>query len=270
MRRAGVVLLAAIAAMATSCGDPAAPQAKPSTSSSVPLPSASASVTATATATADPVEPDPRVGAIFLGGQSLHTCTGSVLHSATGDLILTAAHCMADGIDASFVPAFAESAEPQDFWHIDAVYLDPRWVSTQDPMADFAVARVSRQGGGSVEAAVGGGFTIGSTPQVGTNVVVTGYALGVGGAPVGCTAHMTALEHGYPAIRCAGLVDGTSGSPWLSGSTVVGVTGGLEGGGCEENTSYAPPFDDAAKQLVARAEAGGPADDAPSAFEDDC
>ena len=75
----------------------------------------------------------------------------SVLHSTTGDLILTAAHCLADGVDASFVPGFAESAAPQDFWHVDAVYLDPRWVATQDPLADFAVARVSRQDGGSVE-----------------------------------------------------------------------------------------------------------------------
>ncbi|MCW2514521.1 MAG: Trypsin [Mycobacterium sp.] len=263
MRHAGVVLLAAMAAMATSCGDPAAPQGRSSTASSW-------AETESPTVTAGPVDPDPRIGAIFLGGQSLHTCTGSVLHSTTGDLILTAAHCMADGIDASFVPAFTESAEPQDFWHIDAVYLDPRWVSTQDPMADFAVARVSRPGSGTVEPAVGGGLTLGSAPKVGTDVVVTGYALGEGGAPIGCAAHMAALEHGYPSIRCGGLVDGTSGAPWLSGSTVVGVTGGLEGGGCQENVSYAPPFDDAIKQLVARAEAGGPADDAPTAFEDAC
>ncbi len=269
MRRTGVVLFVALAAMATACGEPAALEVKSaarSSSTATPAPTA----TPTATVTAEPAPPDPRVGAIFLGGQSLHTCTGSVLHSTTGDLILTAAHCMADGFDASFVPAFAESAQPQDFWHIDAVYLDPRWVSSQDPMADFAVARVSRQDGGSVEGAVGGGFTIGSSPEVGTDVAVTGYALGVGGGPVGCKARMAALVHGYPSIRCAGLVDGTSGSPWLAGSTVVGITGGMEGGGCEENVSYAPPFDGAVTRLVARAEAGGPGDDAPTAFEDDC
>ncbi len=267
MRSAGVVLFAALAAMATACGEPAAPEVKaatPSTSVTAAAP------TVVATATADPVDPHPRVGAIFLGGDSLHTCTGSVLHSTTGDLILTAAHCMADGFDASFVPGFAESAQPQDFWHVDSVYLDPRWVSSQDPTADFAVVRVSRQDGGSVEAAVGGGFTIGSSPDVGTDVAVTGYALGVGGLPVGCMARMAALEHGYPSIRCAGLVDGTSGSPWLVGSTVAGITGGLEGGGCEENVSYSPPFDGAVTRLVTRAEAGGPGDDAPAAFEDDC
>ena len=29
--------------------------------------------------------------------------------------------------------------DPGDFWHIDAVYLDPRWVRRQDPVADFAI-----------------------------------------------------------------------------------------------------------------------------------
>ncbi|MCV7133564.1 trypsin-like serine protease [Mycobacterium hodleri] len=102
-----------------------------------------------------PSVPNPRVGAIFLGGQSLHTCSASVVHSTTADLILTAAHCLAAGVEGWFVPAFAESATPQEFWHVDEVYLDPRWVATQDPLADFAVARVSRQGDGSVESVVG-------------------------------------------------------------------------------------------------------------------
>ena len=38
----------------------------------------------------------------------LHTCTGSVVHSSTGDLILTAAHCLAQGFPTTFVPGFAE------------------------------------------------------------------------------------------------------------------------------------------------------------------
>ena len=224
--------------------------------------------TATATAAAAPVDPDPRVGAVFLGGDSLHTCSGSVLHSTTGDLVLTAAHCMADGYVASFVPGFTESAARQDFWQVDSVYLDPRWVASQDPHADIAVLRVSRQDGAAVEATTGGGFAIGPSPVIGTDVVVTGYALGVGGVPVSCRARMATAEHGYPSIRCSGLVDGTSGAPWLAGSTVVGITGGLEGGGCEENVSYASPFDETVLQLVARAEAGGPGDSAPAAFDD--
>ena len=84
---------------------------------------------------------------------SLHTCTGAVLHSAAGDLILTAAHCVAEGLDATFVAGLNDTAAPEDVWHIDAVYLDPRWVQNQDPLADFAIARVQprhrRNGGGA-------------------------------------------------------------------------------------------------------------------------
>lgn len=265
MRGAAVVLLVTVVAMSSSCSERAVPRVTSRTASSSHL-----AASEPATVTADPVNPDPRVGAIFMGGQSLHTCTGSVLHSATGDLVLTAAHCMVDGADASFVPAFAKDAAPQDFWHIDEVYLDPRWISVQDPRADFAIARVSRADGASVEAAASGGFTLGTSPEVGTDVDVTGYALGVGGDPIGCTARMTARERGYPSLRCVGLVDGTSGAPWLAGGAVVGITGGLDGGGCDENVSYAPPFDDAVKQLVARAEAGGSGDTAPSELEGDC
>lgn len=220
--------------------------------------------------TADAVPPDPRVGAIFLGGQSLHTCSGSVLHAATGDLVITAAHCMVEGVDGSFVPAFANEAQPQDFWHVDQVYLDPRWVSAQDPLADFAILRVSRGSGASLESVVGKGFALGSTPEVGTDVDVTGYALGVGGDPIGCTGRIAAHERGYPSLNCVGLVDGTSGAPWLTRGAVVGVTGGLDGGGCQQNVSYAPPFDQGVQRLVARAEAGGPGDVAPSAYDDGC
>jgi V8-like Glu-specific endopeptidase len=267
MRHARYVLIASVVVLAAACGDPVTPQ-RTTANTSVASPT-SRPPAVTATATAVPSVPNPRVGAIFLGGQSLHTCSASVVHSTTSDLILTAAHCLAAGVEGWFVPAFAESAAPQEFWHVDEVYVDPRWMATQDPLADFAVARVSRQVDGSVESAVGGGLMVGSSPQPGTDVAVTGYGLGVGGSPVGCTAQVT-MDRGYPEIRCAGLVDGTSGSPWLAGTTVVGITGGLDGGGCDETVSYTPPFGAAVVELLARAEAGGPADDAPSAFEDDC
>ena len=221
--------------------------------------------------TAAPVPPDPRVGAVFLGGGDLHTCSASVLDSVAGDLILTAAHCMVEGVDTTFVAGLKDAAAPQDFWHVDAVYLDPRWVQNQDPMADFAIARVGRGAGGSVEAQAGRGLKLGTTPKPGTVVSVSGYAMGVGGGPIGCRTGTAPDENGFPAVDCAQLVDGLSGAPWIEGSTVSGLIGGLNGGGCAgESISYSPPFGDAVIQLLARAEAGGPADPAPTAFDDDC
>ena len=59
-------------------------------------------------------------------------------------------------------------------------------------------------------------------------------------------------------------------APWTTGPTITGLVGGLDGGGCDENVSYSPPFDDGVVALLRRAEAGGPADEAPAVFDDDC
>jgi Trypsin-like peptidase domain len=263
MRRTSIVLLALTAVLAVSCGQagPARPQP----------PAAHARLAASAkVAAAHAVAPDPRVGAVFLGGNSLHTCSGAVLDSAAGNLILTAAHCMADGYDTFFVPGFKESAEPQDFWRVNAVYLDPRWMKNRDPMADFAVARVSRDGGGSLEKHAGGGYTLGDAPKAGTDVMVTGYAFGEGGDPIACDARTSGDTSGFPSLRCKGMVDGTSGSPWVADSVISGIVGGLEGGGCQEDMSYSPPFDGALSELLRRAEAGGTADAAPNDFDPKC
>ncbi len=204
------------------------------------------------------MDPDPRVGAIFLGGSDLHACTGSVLHSAAGNLVLTAAHCLSVGGPATFVPGFAGKAAPADVWTVDALYLDPRWVATKDPRADYAIARVGRADGGSVEAQVGSALSLGSAPARGSRVNVVAYPAGVGGNPIGCQASTGVDDGGYPELPCAGLVEGTSGAPWISGSTVTGVIGGLHGGGCAENLSYSSPFDQHVIDLLARAEARWP------------
>ena len=124
---------------------------------------------------AGPVDPDPRVGAVFLDGGTLHVCTGSVVHSAGGDLVLTAAHCLAGGSQAIFVPGFSGAAAPSNTWTVDQVYFDARWIAGKDPRADYAIARVSGGGGGSVEGQAGSALSLGTTPAAGSRVTVTGF-----------------------------------------------------------------------------------------------
>ena len=205
-----------------------------------------------------------------MGGGDLHTCTGSVLHSASGNLVLTAAHCLAPGVPSTFVPGFARKATPADLWTVDALYLDPGWITAQDPRADYAIARVSRAEGGSVEAEVGSAFSLGAAPARGSRISVIGYPAGVGGMPIGCQNSTGIADGGYPSLPCEGMANGTSGAPWISGSRVVGLIGGLHGGGCAENLSYSPPFDQHISDLLARAEADGPADAPPAGYNDEC
>ncbi len=215
---------------------------------------------------------DSRVGAIFRGtsreGGNLHVCTGSVVHSRAGDLVLTAAHCLLGEIDATFVPGFAGEATTNDTFTVDEVYFDSRWITSRDPRADYAIAKVS--GTGSVEGRAGAALSLGTAPTAGSRVSVTGYPAGVGGRPVACQGTTSVTDEGFPSLPCKGLVDGTSGAPWVSGATVVGVVGGFEGGGCTENISYSAPFDERTAQLLARAQAGGPGDSPPADYYDTC
>jgi Trypsin-like peptidase domain len=260
---AGVVSTVGLASLLAACGHQA---------SSVPAISkpAQSVVDEANRVVAAPVDPDPRVGAIFLGGSDLHACTGSVLHSAAGNLVLTAAHCLGAGGAVTFVPGFAGKAAPADVWTVDVQYLDPRWVANKDPHADYAIARVTRADGGSVEAQVGSALSLGSAPAKGSRVNVVAYPVGVGGTPIGCQTTTAVSDSGYPVLPCTGLADGTSGAPWISGSTVTGVIGGLHGGGCAENLSYSSPFDQHITDLLARAEAAGPGDVPPAGINDEC
>lgn len=211
-----------------------------------------------------PTAPDPRIGAVFLGAGPVHTCTGTVLASRTQDLILTAAHCLFDGVDTTFVPGFDPDTGDTDPWRVTAVYLDPRWLSDQDERADFAIVRVRRHGDTTLEQQVGGGLALASAPTAGTPVAVTGYPVGEGGA-LRCDGATTMADEGFPALECAGVADGFSGAPWVVGSTVTGLVGGLDGGGCDDDVSYSPRFDEGVMRLLARAEAGAPGDAAPAA-----
>ena len=104
----------------------------------------------------------------------------------------------------------------------------------------------------------GAGADAGHRTPAGHRVTVTGYPMGVGGSPIGCQASTAIDRSGFPVAALRGLVDGTSGAPWGSGTTVVGLIGGFDGGGCDENVSYSPPFDEPSPSCCTGPRPAGP------------
>ena len=195
----------------------------------------------------------PQVGAIFfpsvLGSSVLlglpHTCSGSVVDSPGHNLILTAAHCIyGSGVGYDFAPGYHDGKSPYGVWSASRVYVDPAWAKGHDPAHDYAFLQVLPMSVRGVRTNVEdltGGYSLGAAPAAGSDVSVNGYLLGSGGEPLRCTAPVY-YTGGYPSFDCGGFGAGTSGGPWVSGTTVVGVIGGLHQGGCKDSTSYSAPF----------------------------
>lgn len=218
------------------------------------------------------------IGALFPGGLTgLHICTASVVHSPAGNVIATAAHCIAGtGAGVVFAPGYRNGAAPYGTWTVTGAYAAPAWIQGRDPRADVAFLVVApspdNPAPASVEQAVGGS-TLSVAPADGTTVTGTGYALGAGDSPLSCSAATTTAD-GYPTLPCGPLPAGTSGGPWTvsaGGATqLVGLIGGLHQGGCTADVSHSPPFTAATAALLARAATGGPADTLPPLGGDGC
>jgi hypothetical protein len=210
----------------------------------------------------------PDVGALFTanaGKLGTHFCTASVVHSAGGDLAVTAAHCMSgvQGQQVVFVPGYANGKEPYGVWPVAAVYTDQDWQSAQDPDDDVAFLRLSDTKGGVPVENVTGAERLGTGWPTPALVRVIGYP-GDADQPLSCVNWAKSFSATQLEFDCDGYTDGTSGGPFLAAAsgasgqgTVIGVIGGYEQGGDTSEVSYAAAFGAAVKALYQRAEAGG-------------
>ena len=219
-----------------------------------------------------------KIGPLYANASAAgHGCTASVVHSAHGDTLITAAHCVTgNAAGMVFVPGQRGTRSPYGRWTVTAAHLAARWVSRQDPDDDVAFLTVAPQVVNGVRTQiehVTGAYSLGATPRRGMRVTVTGYPAGTNDDPITCSA-TTYLTRSFPSFDCRGYVSGTSGSPWLhataSGTQIVGVIGGLNQGGCHDYTSYSSPLAHDAEDSYRRASDHDPADVAPQPRGDGC
>ncbi len=218
------------------------------------------------------------VGPLFPEGLTGgHTCTASVVSSTSGDVLVTAAHCVS-GTAAGwvFVPGFANGATPEGVWTVTGAYVMPGWSSAQDTADDVAVLRVAPRrvdGRGVTVQDVAGSNPLGTRAEPDTTITDVAYNDSSDTRHV-CSARVY-TSRGVPAFDCDGFVGGSSGSPWLAPDengvlTVRGLIGGVNQGGCSASTSFSSPIDAEVVALVHRADAGGRADTVPSAGASGC
>lgn len=224
------------------------------------------------TPTAHAYDGTPTVGAIFVSGLNQdHTCTASVIDSPNGDLILTAAHCVA-GVTSQiqFAPGYVDGRTPYGVWRVVAKFTAPEWGESgpDEQHYDYAFLRVADERWNGLQRSlqsVVGANQLQVNPSIEGDVTITGYPQGQKSKPITCT-HSLYLFHGFPAMNCYGYYPGVSGSPWLVGgppghATVIGALGGLQGGGCSDSPSFTSYFDQTTEATYQRATsdaAGGP------------
>lgn len=209
------------------------------------------------------------VGALFTlsasGQLQNHFCTASVVDSPTGNLIVTAAHCMQGQRlgHIVFVPDYTAGLAPYGLWTVTHVIEDQPWLASGDPDDDFAFLVVSQRGGKIPVQNLTGGELVGVGESAGGSVVVAGYP-NVQNTPVSCENTVTEFSPTQFEFNCDGFTDGTSGSPLLAdlapvgsgahstagtAATVIGVIGGYEQGGSTASVSYAARFSDRFEDL---------------------
>jgi V8-like Glu-specific endopeptidase len=197
------------------------------------------------------------VGALFdvtNGKLGSHFCTASVVHSAGGDLLVTAAHCVsAHSGTIAFVPGYANGKSPYGVWYVSRIFVDQAWTSSGSIDDDVAFLQVKPNSVGTEIEDVTGAEQLGLNEGAGHLTEVIGYPDSTS-EPVVCanqTKAFTVPSTGSTQLEfdCANYPDGTSGGPFLVGvnkstgeGTVTGVIGGYEQGGDSPSVSYSISF----------------------------
>jgi Trypsin-like peptidase domain len=237
----GMTMAAAACASPVPPGDPVAAAPPTTAAQDVPRPGAGALF--------DSAAPDAPQVPGSPPGLGAHFCSGSVVDTAPGDVVITAAHCVADG-DGSpprtgmlFVPGYHDGVEPFGAWTVTSAVVDPRWQDGADPAYDVAFLTVARADAGPIERLTGA-YSLVVDPGPSNPVDAIGYPV-FAGAPTVRSGAADRISPTQLELDAAGLYDGTSGGPWLrNGNQIIGVTGGYEQGGLTPDVSYASYFND--------------------------
>ena len=205
----------------------------------------------------------PTIGELLYSrGRNPRICSAAVVDSPTGDLVVTAAHCV-DGkrfaTNVEYVPDYTDGKAPHGVWPVRAITVPSGWQRGHNPDLDLAFLTVAAVRGRQVQA-VTGGLSIGFNLGYDQRIEAVAYDDAVS-EPVRCATRSFQFRAGQLEFFCSGFSGGTSGAPLVIGynsgngaGTLVGVIGGYEDGGRYPWTSYSPYFGSALRAAYQLAE----------------
>lgn len=198
----------------------------------------------------------PEVGALFRStapGAS-HFCTGTVIDSPRGDLVLTAAHCVIGASQGNATLGFAPGYDNGlntwlgGMWTVSSIDVAPGYAASGDEEQDYALLVIAPKNGMEIQDVTGGlRLAAAHLPEPVTPVGYNDLQYDpAGDQPIICaTKAFEETDDGLPWARfnCPNYQDGTSGGPWIApGGRVIGVIGGYEQGGDSPDWSYSALF----------------------------
>ncbi|MDU0968521.1 MAG: trypsin-like serine protease [Actinomycetaceae bacterium] len=194
----------------------------------------------------------PQMGLVVYGDHAANpdstSCSGVVVHSPTGDRVVTAAHCLS-GITGriGFIPDYHDGKAPYGVWEVEATAVDADY---PDVSADQAVLKIAPRDGKTIEEVVGGLPVAYDAQLDNDNIIMAGYPSSTK-EPRLCRAATTLYQEdgaSFLYMNCKGMPGGVSGGPWVrmmadGDPELVGVTGGgRDGGGENDDESVAVPM----------------------------
>lgn len=178
--------------------------------------------------------------------------------SPAGNLLITAAHCLAGKTLGSastvvFAPGYHDGSFPYGTWPVTAEYVDRQWQQDQDPDDDVAFLAAGPPGTDLQSRTGAETLLVDRPPEL---VQVIGYPDG-SDQPITCIAPASGFDGDSQFVfDCDNYTNGTSGGPFLANvslatgdGSVIGLIGGYEQGGDSPDVSYSPRFSAAVQSL---------------------
>ena len=228
----------------------------------------------------------PQIGTFFfrtgpVSTAQVHTCSGAVVNSPSGTIVISAAHCWY-GVNAQsivFIPQFTlvhgRPQAPYGVWEMSGtkIYIDPRYGkgSGNGVAYDVAILTAAPNVANQTIQDVAGGLdmAIDSATQL-SEVEIVGYPESDSSDHTYTTAYprhcrnatTTYTEAGakFFDIACTGMAAGISSGPWLvrdqsNSWKIVAITGGgQDGGGYTDDESVGVPMTANVSALIRKAE----------------